>query len=107
MAMSAAALGLLRELIERAQVPRDRFLLSEWQSADWQSLTFEGERHQVRLRIAGADAAAAARRLTDGIEDHEFAVPGQIVADISAKIVGDQAPDGSTMVRLEALTISE
>jgi hypothetical protein len=45
MAMSAAALGLLRELIERAQVPRDRFLLSEWQSTDWQSLTFQGERH--------------------------------------------------------------
>ena len=38
-AMSAAASGLLRALIARADVPRDRILLTDLTSADWQSLT--------------------------------------------------------------------
>ncbi len=44
--MSCAAAGLLRALIGRACVNRDRFLLTEYRSVDWQSLTFIGERHQ-------------------------------------------------------------
>jgi hypothetical protein len=46
-AMSAAASGLLRALIARAGVPRDRILLTNLCSIDWQSLTFVGERHEI------------------------------------------------------------
>jgi hypothetical protein len=107
MAMSSAALGLLRALVSRANAPRDRILLTNWRSVDWQSLTFTGERHQIELRIAGPDSAGVAARLIHGIGDHEFAIPGQIVADIAA--VGDcvHSGDGSALVRLEALTITE
>lgn len=51
--MSCAAAGLLRALIGRAGVERDRCLLTEYRSVDWQSLTFVGERHQFRFRLAG------------------------------------------------------
>ena len=107
MAMSQAAMGLLRALIGRAGVPRDRILLTEWRSVDWQSLTFVGERHNIVLRITGPNSDAVAQRLTAGIGDADFAIPGQIVGDIA--VVGEPEPagDGSTEVTLEALTIAE
>jgi len=107
MAMSPAASGLLRALVARAAIPRDRILLTEWQSVDWQSLTFAGERHQVELRIAGPDADAAADRLTTGLANAEFAIPGQIVADIAVVAEPRRADDGSIALSIEALTIAE
>jgi hypothetical protein len=107
LAMSAAASGLLRALIGRAGVGRDRILLSDWHSVDWQSLTFVGERHDIRFRISGPDSWSSAVRLTDGIADEDFTIPGQIVADIAAVGQLQLASDGSTLVRIEALTIAE
>jgi hypothetical protein len=105
-AMSSAASALLRALIARAGVPRDRILLTEAQSVDWQSLTLSGERHNIVLRVPGDDSAAIVERMVSGIEDAEFAIPGLIVADI-AVVDKQRAPDGSAMVTIEALTISE
>ena len=59
LALSAAAAGLLRALLARAGIDRDRILLTEFRSTDWQSLTFIGERHEMELRIPGPDAADA------------------------------------------------
>ena len=105
--LSTAAAGLLRALIARTQLPRDRILLTEWQSVDWQSLTFVGERHEVALRLTGPDARAAAERLGTGLADAEFAIPGHIVADIAIAGTAREANDGSVLVSLEALTIAE
>ena len=79
----------------------------EWKSVDWQSLTFVGERHQIRLRITGPDSEGLARRLTGGIGDAEFPVPGQIVADMLVASPPRREPDGSHTLALEALTIEE
>lgn len=105
--MSQAATGLLRALVGRAGVPRNRILLTEWRSVDWQSLTFVGERHTASLRITGPHSDWIARRLTSGLEDAGFVIPGQIVADIA--VVGEPklCRDGSTELSLEALTIAE
>jgi hypothetical protein len=105
--MSPAASGLLRALVGRAGVPRDRILLSDLRSVDWQSLTFTGERHQISLRIADPHSDAIARRLTHGLEDAEFVIPGQIVADIAINEGPELQRDGSTELAIEALTISE
>jgi hypothetical protein len=106
-AMSAAASGVLRALIARARVPRDRILLTEVHSIDWQSLTFVGERHHFSLRITGPDSDAVIDRMCDGLEDAEFSVPDQIVADIA--VLGQPVPasDGSTSLVIEALTVAE
>ena len=56
-ALSVAAAGLLRSLLARAGVERDRILLTDFRSTDWQSLTFVGERHEIRLRLPGPDTA--------------------------------------------------
>lgn len=105
--MSAAASGLLRALLGRARAGRDRILLTELRSADWQSLTLTGERHEISLRIRPPDAEDLVRRLIDGLEEAEFAIPGQIVADIAMAGETERSPDGSIALTIEALTVSE
>ena len=88
-------------------MPRDRILLTDWHSVDWQSLTFVGERHEITLRLTGAEARAAFERLDNGLADAEFVIPGQIVADIGVVGGAKQVEDGSVIVSIEALTIAE
>jgi hypothetical protein len=104
--MSRAAAALLRALIARTGVDGDRILLSEADSTDWQSLTFTGEQHRLLLHLVGPDAELACRRLTDGLEDADFSLPGHIVADIRAER-RSATGDGSIIIAVEALTIAE
>jgi hypothetical protein len=104
--MSSAAASLLRALLGRAGVSRDRILLTEIHSTDWQSLTFIGERHVIHFTVPGFDSASVAAELTDGLAETEFTIPGQIVADI-AFIKGEMEVDGSIDLKIEALTIAE
>lgn len=105
--MSHAASGLLRALLERIGSQSDRILLSEVQSVDWQSLTFTGETHLMRLRVPGPDAELLVGRLTHGIEDAEFSIPGHLVADIAVAGALNRALDGSITLEIEALTVAE
>ena len=106
-AMSPAASALLRALIARAGVPRDRILLTDAQSIDWQSLTLTGERHLIELRVPGPRSREAVDRMCAGLEDAEFSIPGIIVADIAVLGQPRAALDGSTSLVIEALTIGE
>lgn len=105
--LSPAAAGLLRALIARTGIDRDRILLSNYRSVDWQSLTFIGEQHEIELRIPGPDAELLATRLTDGLTEAEFYVPGQIVADVAVQKAPSANPDGSVTLYVEALTVTE
>jgi hypothetical protein len=107
LALSPAAAGLLRALLARAGIDRDRILLTEFRSVDWQSLTFVGERHEMELRIPGPDADQPCQRITAGLKEAEFAIPGQIVADIALQRPAGSNPDGSISLLIEALTIAE
>lgn len=107
MQMSPAAAGLLRALIVRSGAERNRILLTEVRSVDWQSLTFTGERHQLALRITGGDSIAVSERMCAGIEDCKFSIAGLIVADIARVGTPRRAPDGATEIVIEALTISD
>ena len=107
LALSPAAAGLLRALISRAGIDRDRILLADFRSVDWQSLTFIGERHEMELRVPGPGSDALAARLTDGLADAEFSIPGQIVADIGLRQPPSRHRDGSVTLHIEALTVAE
>ncbi len=107
LAMSPAAAALLRALLSRAGVERDRILLTQFRSVDWNSLTFSGERHLIDLRIPGPDARHIADRLLGGLDEAEFAIPGQIVADIAVIGAPARAADGSLSLKIEALTVAE
>ena len=103
--LSLAAAGLLRGLIARSGASRSEVLLAEVRSTDWRSLTFDGERHEIGIRFVGPQAERDADRMIDGIEDHEFAIPGTIVVDIAVagRCIG--LTDGSVALAIEALTI--
>ena len=105
-AMSPAAHALLRILTARARVERNRILLIDVHSRDWQSLTFTGERHHLQLRVTGCDSGEVVQRMCAGLEDAEFSIPGILVADIGVVGKPRRAPDGATELDIEALTIS-
>jgi hypothetical protein len=103
--MSAAASALLRALIARSGAPRDRILLSDVRSVDWQSLTLTGERHEFQLRVPRPASREVVECMCAGLDEVEFSIPGVIVADIG--VVGEPCLgfDGSSTVTIEALTV--
>ncbi len=105
--MSSAGAALLRALLSRALVDRDRILLTDYRSTDWQSLTFVGERHELRFRVAGPDAQFIYDRITEKLDDAEFAIPRQIVADVLVYGQPKREEDGSISFTIEALTVQE
>lgn len=106
LAMSNAASALLRLLTARAGVPRNRILLTEIESVEWRSLTFNGERHWMRLRVSEPDSGMIVDRMCDGIGECELSAPGLIVADILV-VARSALADGSTCVAIEALTVND
>jgi hypothetical protein len=82
-------------------------IATEFRSTDWQSLTFVGERHEIRFRIPGPDSKLAAARLLDGLEDAELEVWGHFVADISLAHGPFNREDGSVELGIEALTVAD
>ena len=107
LALSPAAAGLLRAILARGGIDRDRILLTEFRSTEWQSLTFVGERHRMLLRVPGPGADDLVARLVGGLADAEFSIVGQIVADIGLEQPPTRNSDGSITVMVEALTIAE
>ena len=105
--MSSAGAALLRALLVRARVDRDRILLTEYRSTDWQSLTFVGERHEMRFRVAGPGSEEIYRAMTGDLTDAEFAMPGQVLADVAVFGAPARQTDGSISFAIEALTIAE
>jgi len=47
----------------------------------WSSITFAGTRHEVTLRFEGAAAVVYGEELIERLPEHEFTIPGQLVAD--------------------------
>ena len=107
LAMSPAAASLLRALLNRAGMDRNRILLTEFRSTDWRSLTFAGERHRIQLRIPGPGATAIAEQLTADLGEAEFAIAGHIVADIAVDGTMIEHPGGAVSLAIEALTVED
>lgn len=105
--MSSAGAALLRAVLHRALVSRDRILLTECRSVDWQSLTFMGERHEFGFRLTGRDADDVFAAITDGLEHADLAIPKGFVAEIALSGEPVRFPDGSIVFRVEALTLEE
>lgn len=55
----------------------------EHREQPWASITFAGARHTLSLLFAGEEAVEAGERFIAALPDHEFAIPGQLVADAS------------------------
>ncbi|HEX2793199.1 MAG TPA: hypothetical protein VHN58_02100 [Croceicoccus sp.] len=74
----------------------------------WASITFAGTRHTLSLCFSGIAAVEAGDRLIALLPDHEFAIPGQLVAD--AQVLGaDHAllPEPVLRVEIELLLLND
>lgn len=47
----------------------------------WSSATFSGARHSVALGFTGHEAIAAGEAMIEELSEHDFLIPGRLVAD--------------------------
>ena len=64
----------------------------------WTSITFSGTRHEVMLDFNGAQAVEAGEDFIAELPEHEFTIPGQLVADATIKEVDHQFGADERMV---------
>lgn len=74
----------------------------------WASITFEGGRHRVQMVFAGDAAIEAGEQFIAALPDHEFAIPGQLVAEATVTEVDHRlAPDARMSVTCELLLLKD
>jgi hypothetical protein len=89
---------LIRALIARSG---GHAVLDHGTSESWASVTFTGARHLLRFTMP----PIASEGFVRGLEEHEFTIPGHIVADIA--VTARCETDAATVLEIAALTIEE
>lgn len=74
----------------------------------WASATFAGTRHTIAVQFTGASAMEAGERLIAALPDHEFDVPGHLVADATVSEASHTLlPEPTLTVELEVLLLED
>lgn len=74
----------------------------------WASITFAGTRHSLSVLFAGEDAVETGEQFVADLPDHEFAIPGQLVADAGVIEVEHRlTPEPRLVVQCELLLLEE
>ena len=73
----------------------------------WDSVTFAGARHRVELAFDGAEAVEAGECFIAFLPEHEFAIPGQLVADAAVTEVDHRLDPPLMRVTCELLLLEE
>ena len=74
---------------------------------NWASITFAGARHRIALSFEGAEAVTAGELFIAFLPEHEFAIPGQIVADATVIEVDHRFDPPVLRVTCELLLLEE
>jgi len=73
----------------------------------WASVTFAGTRHRIELAFEGAEAVDAGELFLALLPEHEFAIPGQLVADATVTEVDHRLDPPRMVVSCELLLLLE
>lgn len=73
----------------------------------WASVTFAGARHRLELAFEGAEAVEAGELFIALLPEHEFAIPGQLVADAAVTEVEHRLAPPLMRVGCELLLLEE
>jgi hypothetical protein len=95
----------LREAL--LSLARERAKVIAHDEAGWASVTFAGTRHRVELEFAGTEAVEAGELFIAFLPEHEFAIPGQLVADASITEVDHRIDPPLMRVKCELLLLEE
>ncbi len=75
--------------------------------ADWASITFAGTRHSFDVVFEGEAAIQLGEDFIDELPEHEFSIPGRLVADAEITKVDHRAAPPLMKVTCELLLIDE
>ncbi len=81
-------------------------MLSHTESA-WSSITFSGTRHELMLDFNGSEAVATGEEFIANLPEHEFQIPGQLVADATVRSVDHRFGEDERMVVTAVLLLLE
>lgn len=73
----------------------------------WASITFAGTRHALTYRFEGAEAVAHAERMIALLLEHEFTIPGQLVADAEVTNIDHRIDPPYLLLDCELLLLEE
>lgn len=73
----------------------------------WASITFAGTRHKVEFAFEGEEAIDAGECFIAFLPEHEFTIPGQLVADAAIVAVEHQAAPPRMIVTCKLLMLEE
>ena len=73
----------------------------------WNSITFAGTRHKLMLDFNGADEVAVGEEFIAALPEHEFTIPGQLVADATVREVDHRFGAEERMVVTAVLLLLE
>lgn len=73
----------------------------------WSSITFTGTRHEIMLDFDGPEAVAAGEDFLENLPDHEFTIPGHLVADATIRAVDHRFGANERMVVTAVLLLLE
>ena len=96
----------LRQAIDLLAEGRAEWLRHE--EKGWASITFTGARHTIMLGFHGVQAVEAAERFITQLPEHEFTIPGQLVADANISAVDHtMLPEPHIIVTAELLLLED
>ncbi|WP_337660997.1 hypothetical protein [Erythrobacter sp. Alg231-14] len=73
----------------------------------WNSITFSGTRHEIMLDFNGAESVAAGEGFIANLPEHEFRIPGHLVADATINEVDHRFGADERMVVTAVLLLLE
>lgn len=73
----------------------------------WASVTFSGTRHRIELEFSGAQAIEAGECFIAFLPEHEFAIPGQLVADATIVHIDHKLEPPLMHITCELLLLEE
>ncbi len=87
---------------------RGRASLLAHEEKPWASITFSGTRHELMLEFEGSVAVEAGEDFIAALPDHEFTIPGQLVAEATVREVDHRfGGDNERMVVTAVLLLLE
>lgn len=91
-----------------AKLAGDLAEVASHKETPWASVTFTGSRHTVVLRFAGWEACDDGENFVAALPEHEFTLPGVLVADATiARNEQTLLPEPTMEVEVELLLLND
>lgn len=95
----------LREALR--DLARGKATILSHREKSWASVTFAGARHRLELVFEGGEAVEVGEMFIAFLPEHQFDIPGQLVADAAVTAVAHELQPARMQVSCELLLLDE